>query len=144
MCGIYGEKILFIMLFSNSIYPNNQNARIWAIVNPHVVDDVKRQGTKNYMCSVMFLDGRILEPFWFVDEEGKKFNCNQDTYLECLADHFLPQLSRRVWGIKVLDSGRYLYPHMYGRNEVEIPHHYLVGGGGSSNSSTSPCHGLTY
>ena len=92
----YKMKIFMIFFFlSNSIYPNSQNERIWAIVNPHVVDDVKRQGTKNYMCSVMFLDGRILEPFWFVDEEGKKFNCNQDTYLACLVDHFLPQLTRR-------------------------------------------------
>ena len=29
-----------------------------------------------------------------------------------------------LWGIKVLHSWRYLYPHMYGRNEVEIPHHH--------------------
>ena len=56
---------------------------------------VNNQGRKNYMCSVMFFDGRVLEPYWFVDEEGKKFNINQGTYLECLEQHFLPQLSNR-------------------------------------------------
>ena len=51
-------------------------------------------------------------------------------YTHKFRSHFWHQV---LWGIKVLDSGRYLYPHMYGRNEVEIPHHYLVGGGSSSN-----------
>ena len=89
---IFGDEKIFRL---HSIFPNRQNTRIWKIVNPHVVDDVNNQGQKNYMCSVMFFDGRVLEPFWFVDEEGKKFNCNQETYLECLEDHFLPQLTSR-------------------------------------------------
>ena len=42
------------------------------------------------------VDGQILEPFWFVNEEdGKPFNCDQQTYLEMLEEHFFPQLSAR-------------------------------------------------
>ena len=34
----------------------------------------------------------------------------------------IPSSWRQVlWGMEVLYSWRYLYPHMYGRNEVEIP-----------------------
>ena len=39
---------------------------------------------------------QILEPFWFINEEdGKPFNCDQQTYLEMLEDHFFLQLSAR-------------------------------------------------
>ena len=54
------------------------------------------------------------------------------SYLLFLFYCFFEQLSIAieviVWGIKVLHSWSYLYPHMNGRNEVEIPHHHLVGG----------------
>ena len=89
---IFGDEKIFRI---GSIFGNTQNNRIWKIVNPHAKDAVNNQGRKNYMCSVMFYDGRVLEPYWFVNEEGKKFNCNQETYLESLENHFIPQLTSR-------------------------------------------------
>ena len=89
---IFGDEKMFRL---GSIYGNRQNNRIWKIVNPHAKDPVNNQSRKNFMVSVMFYDGRVLEPYWWIDEEGKKFNCNQEKYLESLEDHFLPQLTRR-------------------------------------------------
>ena len=89
---IFGDEKIWRL---DSMSANRQNNRIWSIVNPHRVMPVNNQGRKNYMCSVMFFNGRVLEPYWFVDQEGKKFNINQETYLKSLEDHFLPQLSHR-------------------------------------------------
>ena len=47
------------------------------------------------MVSVMFFDGQVLDPYWFIDAEGKKFNVNQENYVESLEEHFLPQLTAR-------------------------------------------------
>ena len=89
---IFGDEKMFHL---GSIYGNKQNNRIWSIVNPHAKDPVNNQGRKNYMVSVMFFDGRVLDPYWFIDAEGKKFNVNQENYVESLEEHFLPQLTSR-------------------------------------------------
>ena len=67
---------------------NRQNWRYWSEENPHIVDEINNQGGKSFMCSVMMVDGRILEPYWFVTEEGKAFNCDQHAYLDMLEQHF--------------------------------------------------------
>ena len=71
---IFGDEKIWRL---DSMSANRQNNRIWSVVNPHRVMPVNNQGRKNYMCSVMFFNGRVLEPYWFVDQEGKKFNINQ-------------------------------------------------------------------
>ena len=90
---IFGDESIWRL---GKLSVNRQNWRYWAEENPHIVDEINNQGGKSYMCSVLMVDGQILEPFWFVNEEdGKPFNCDQQTYLEMLEEHFFPQLSAR-------------------------------------------------
>ena len=89
---IFGDECMWRL---GRLSVNRQNWTYWSEENPHIVDEINNQGGKSYMCSVLLVDGRILDPFWFVDENGKSINCDQNTYLEMLENHFFPQLSAR-------------------------------------------------
>ena len=69
---------------------HNKNARYWSVENPYIVDDTRRQGQTKYMVSVMIVDGQIIEPYWFVDEEGVPFTQNGERYFKMLKEHYLP------------------------------------------------------
>ena len=89
---IFGDEKMWPL---DRLSANRQNWRYWSEENPHIVDEINNQGGKSFMCSVMMVDGRILEPYWFVTEEGKAFNCDQHAYLDMLEQHFFPQFSAR-------------------------------------------------
>ena len=89
---IFGDEAMWRL---NRLSVNRQNWRYWAEENPHIVDEINNQGGKSYMSSVLMVDGRILEPFWFVDEDEKPFTCDQQAYLDMLENHFFPQLTAR-------------------------------------------------
>ena len=72
------------------------NMGTWAASNPNVLLDVKCQGAKKYMCSVLVDgEGKVLEPYWFEDVEGRPISQNGPGYLECLQNHFMPKFSQR-------------------------------------------------
>ena len=47
------------------------------------------------MVSVFIGDGYILEPYWFVDSDGKPFTQNSDAYRKMLEEHTIPQMKAK-------------------------------------------------
>ena len=69
---------------------NSKNDGVWSVHNPYLVDQVKSQGQKKYMVSVFIGDGKVLTPYWFVDEEGVPFNQTGEKYRSMLKEHYAP------------------------------------------------------
>ena len=74
---------------------HRKNDGFWSITNPYLVDETKHQGQKKYMVSVFIGDGCILEPYWFVDSDGKPFTQNSDAYRKMLEEHTIPQMKAK-------------------------------------------------
>ena len=74
--------------------PNRQNYRQWSINNPHELLDIKKQGDVKAMCFVCVVDGKILNPVWFQDEEGKNVSVNTQLYIETLKKNIIPQMQK--------------------------------------------------
>ena len=47
------------------------------------------------MCLVLIANGRVLPPYWFVNEQGKPYNENAANYIEAIENYFLPEFSER-------------------------------------------------
>ena len=82
--------------------PNSQNDRRWSLVNPREYAECKYQGKKKVMCWMGFLQGAVLGPFWFVDEQQRPITLNQFSYLNMLEHDLWPVLRerrnlRRIW-----------------------------------------------
>ena len=82
--------------------PNSQNERRWSLFNPREYAECKYQGKKKVMCWMGFLQGAVLGPFWFVDEQQRPITLNQFSYLNMLEHDLWPVLRerrnlRRIW-----------------------------------------------
>ena len=82
--------------------PNSQTDRRWSLVNPREYAECKYQGKKKVMCWMGFLQGAVLGPFWFVDEQQRPITLNQFSYLNMLEHDLWPVLRerrnlRRIW-----------------------------------------------
>ena len=88
---IFGDEKIFPLV----MFPNRQNKRFWAVENPYIVDDLRHQGGAKYMVSVMIVDGQILKPYWFVDDEGVPFTQNGEKYRKMLQEHYVPILNTK-------------------------------------------------
>jgi hypothetical protein len=82
--------------------PNKKNSRFWSPVLPNDILETKYQGKSKVMSWVGILDGEILGPFWFLDDNGRSITVNQETYLQMLREKLWPVLEnrrdlRRVW-----------------------------------------------
>ena len=78
--------------------PNRKNTGYYAYSNPNILADVKNQAAEKRMCLILIDlgEGKILEPFWFEDEEGRSITQNGPRYLNALQNHFMPQFTQRT------------------------------------------------
>ena len=76
--------------FTEEIGRHRKNDGYWSTTNPYLVDEQKHQGQTKYMVSVFIGNGCILEPYWFVESDGKPFNQNGDAYRKMLEEHTIP------------------------------------------------------
>ena len=74
--------------------PNRQNYRQWSIENPHEMLNIKKQGDLKAMCFVCVVDGRILDPVWFTDENGENVSVNTERYIDTLNEKIIPQMKK--------------------------------------------------
>ena len=86
-----GDEKNWVKMFTD----NKKNRHRWSLENPNYLEEVKEQGQKKYMSLVCMVNGKILEPYWFVNEDGKPFNENGEIYLDVVQNHILPQISAR-------------------------------------------------
>ena len=88
----FPQKVIFSdeKMFSCEKAKNKKNAGVWSITNPYLVDQIKSQGQTKYMAAVFIGDGKILPPYWFVDDEGKPFSQTGQGYRTMLEEHFAP------------------------------------------------------
>ena len=88
----FPQKIIWSdeKMFSVEKAKHSKNAGIWSVVNPYEVDQVKSQGQTKYMVSVFIGDGKILPPYWFVDDDGVPFTQTGQVYRTMLEEHYAP------------------------------------------------------
>ena len=92
-------------MFMEEMGKHRKNDGYWSIENPYLVDEMKHQGQIKYMVNVFIGDGFILEPYWFVDSEGKPFTQDSAAYRKMLEEHTIPCMLekfgrrnlRRMW-----------------------------------------------
>ena len=98
---------------------HRKNDGFWSITNPYLVDETKHQGQKKYMVSVFIGDGCILEPYWFVDSDGKPFTQNSDAYRKMLEEHTIPQMKAK-FTLRELRSMWFQQDGLYTQNIYSI------------------------
>ena len=88
---IFGDEKNWVELWTD----NKRNRHYWALENPNILEEVKQQGQTKYMSLVCMVNGKILDPFWFVNENGKPYTETGPIYLDVIQNHILPQISAR-------------------------------------------------
>ena len=79
---IFSDEKWFYLIQSS----NRKNNVYWSMENPHILDEVKRQGGVKVMCWAGVGDGKILPLHWF---EG---SVTENTYLNMLKEKVWPAL----------------------------------------------------
>ena len=74
---------------------NTQNSRIWATVKPSEYEESRYTGKQKVMSWCGLLGGEVIGPFWFIDQNGRFTNVNQNVYLDMLQTKMWPNLSKR-------------------------------------------------